>query len=140
MNDAGMKTNQKSGFSLIEVMVAILLLLVLVVGAFMQVSQSGSSIQRMQNTREALIAAEQVMDTYWSLNYDDLESKAGNTENQNVTVNGISMAVQSTFSTGTDSLGIDYVQVAVDINHFGSQDDAIITTRRYAQGFSRAEL
>ena len=135
------KTQNKSGFSLVEVVVTILLLVVIALGGSAVMSQAGGGIQRQQNKREALVAANTVMERIWNQSYSDLESRSDSTLNETVTVNGITMNV--TVDVGvesTDPDGRSYIELSVDVDHLSASDDILITTRRYEFGISRAAL
>ena len=139
-----MKEKNKNGFSLIEVMVAVLLLVVMVVAGAYAMSQAGGGIQRRQNMREAVISANSVLEEYWNLNYDGIVSLAGTTVTRSAVVNGITMNVAITFGNEVNITGAtenqQYVEVKVDIDHLSSTDDIVFTTRRYKYGLSRAAL
>ena len=134
------KTN-KNGFSLVEVMVSVVLLVVLVIGGAAVMYQTGGGIQRQQNKREAIVAMETVMEQYWNQSYPDLQTLGGSTINDTITVNGIAMDVTVDVSAeAADSEGNMYVELKIDVDHLGSSDDVVITTRRYEFGISRAAL
>jgi prepilin-type N-terminal cleavage/methylation domain-containing protein len=135
------KTLNKSGFSLVEVVVTILLLVVIALGGSAVMSQTGGGIQRQQNKREALVAANTVMERIWNQSYSVLQSLSDSTINETVTVNGVVMNV--TVDVGvesTDPDGQSYIELTVDVDHLSASDDIRITTRRYEFGISRAAL
>jgi prepilin-type N-terminal cleavage/methylation domain-containing protein len=135
-----MSRQHKSGFSLIEVMIGMLILAVLVVGAATIMYQTGGIIQRQQNKREAIVAASTVLERYWSMTYADLEGLDGTKENKSTEVNGISMDYEVSIDAQIDSDGDYCMEIVVDIDHMGSTDDAILTARRYPHGLSKASV
>lgn len=135
------KRNNKSGFSMVEVMVAVLLLLVLLQGGAAVMYQTGGGIQRQQNKREAIVAAEAVMERFWNRSYSDLQSIADSIITETVIVNGLTMNVPvDVGAESTDAEGKSYIEVSVEIDHLGPSDDILFTTRRYQFGISRAAL
>ena len=135
------RNRNKSGFSLVEVMVAVLLLVVLSLGGAAVMYQTGGGIQRVQNKREAIIAANVIMERLWNQSYADLQSIADSSDSDTVTVNGLTMTV--TVDVGVESADVDgnaYLELSVDIDHLAASDDIIIKTRRYEYGISRAAL
>lgn len=138
-----MKTKHKSGFSLVEIMVAVLILAVLAIGGAAVMYQTGGNIQRQQNKREALIVANHIVESYWNLNYGDLrDNYAGGTGSENsVVVNGRTMNLTVDFGAESfDGDGNRYIEISVDVDHLGSGDDVILITRRYLYGIGRAAL
>lgn len=141
--------NEKSqGFTFVEIIVSIVLLVVLALGGAAVMFQTGGSIQRQQNKREALVAANAVMEYFWNQAYDaedpaviDIVAREGTTISRSKEVNGKTMTAQVSFSNkALDADGNEYIEITVEIDHLGIEDDVIITTRRYAFGLSRAAL
>jgi len=141
-NTAVMKSKKSEGFSLVEVMVSIVLLLVLVLAGAAVMSQTGGGIQRQQNKREAIIAANTVMESVWNESYAINVARAGTTLNRTNTVNGVVMDVTITFGSEVVDAANNqqYVPIQVDVDHLGSSDDVVLSTFRYRYGLSRAEL
>lgn len=137
-----MKNSKKNGFSLIEIMVAIVVLIVLVLGAASLTYQLGGGIQRQQNKREAVVVANHVAEAFWNMSYDTLKTDyAGTADKRTVTVNGVSRRVTVTVGDEqTDSWGDSYMEFTVDLDHRSSTDDIVFTIRRYPAGLSRAIL
>ena len=136
-----MKLNRKSGFSLVEVMVSIIILLVLALGGAAILAQTGGTIQRQQNKREATVAANTALEQSSSKSFEKLLEDAGSTQAEAVIVNDIDMEL--TIDTGqkiTDVDGRDYVEVSARVSYLGVDDDVFITTRRYEYGLSKAVL
>jgi type II secretory pathway pseudopilin PulG len=142
MKYAGMHPGKnRAGFSLIEIMVAILLLVVLVIGSAAMMYQTGGTIQRQQNKREALLAANAVMEEYWSnTSYDALFGLDGSSIETNVPVNGISMGGLVSIDAVTDEEGKECVEITVGIDYLGAQDNVEISARRYRRGLSKVAL
>lgn len=135
------KKTTKSGFSLVEVMVAVLLLVILLLGGAAVMYQTGGGIQRQQNKREAIMAANAIMERLWNQSYPDLLSIAPRNASETVVVNGLTMNV--TVDVGAESTDVDgnpYLELSVDVDHLNSSDDIVIKTRRYEYGISRAAL
>lgn len=132
-----------SGFSLVEVMVSVLVLVVLLIGGASVMYQTGGSIQRQQNKREALIAANNVLERFWNRSYEDLRDNfADSVSSLNAaSVNGQTMALNVAFSDELiDANGHPYIEITVDINHLSSGDDVVVVTRRYPYGIGRTAL
>ena len=135
-----MKTKNKSGFSLIEIMVAVILLVTLALGGAAVMYQTGGSIQRQQNKREALVAANFAMESFWNQNYDSLRSLGGTQSSTNADVNGQTMTMTvDILPEDVDIDGNSNVVIVIDVDHMGS-DDVIIRTLRYPFGIGRAAL
>ena len=65
-----MKKEQKSGFSLIETLVSVLLLVVLVIGSAMMLYRTGAQIQLMGNKHVAMERARTMMEALRDLKVD----------------------------------------------------------------------
>ena len=136
-----MKNKCKSGFSLVEIMVSILVLVFLVVGGAAVLHQTGGIIQRTQNKREAIVAANYAMETFWNPNYDSLADIQGQQFSTNATVNGKSMTMTVDILTEqTDVDGHNYIDLRIDVDHLGSDADILLHARRYPFGLSKAAL
>jgi prepilin-type N-terminal cleavage/methylation domain-containing protein len=139
-----MKTKHKSGFSLIEIMVAIIILVVLALGGAAVMYQTGGGIQRQQNKREAIVAANRVLEKYWNTTYvanaagKGLADVVGSPIQETVLVNGNTMlgsVMISSGTTGTDN----YYEIMVTIPYM-TGDDVVLTSRRYEKGLSKARV
>ncbi len=137
-----MDNQYKAGFSLLEVMVAILVLAALVLGSSALVYRVNGGIQLEQNKREAIISADSVMEFYWNKSYDDLRDNFSDQSIvKSVTVNGRSMTATIALSAEmTDSSGDNYIEISVDVDHRGTANDIVLVTRRYPFGIGRAPL
>lgn len=134
-----MKNKNKSGFSLIEVMVAVLLLMVMAIGSAAVMYQTGGGVQRQQNKREAIVAANTVLESYWNTTYSDLKAAAVNSPiSDSVLVNGLTMPSSVTISSGQDGgTGESYVEIKVSITYMAGETVDVIS-RRYEKGLSKA--
>ena len=134
-----MKTKHKSGFSLVEIMVAILVLVVLALGGGAVMYQTGGDIQQQQNKREAIVAANLVLENLWNTTYADLGSSPSTPIS--VTVNGITMTVSPVpiLADQTDASGDKYHQIQVSVN-LPTGEPVILTGRRYERGLSKARV
>ena len=90
------KKKNKSGFSLIEVMVAILVLVVLVIGSAAVVSQTGGGLQAQAHSRDAMELVNEIMESAQSADYSSVA--AGTNA---FTRNGISYTVFTTVTEVT---------------------------------------
>ncbi len=107
-----MKTNRKSGFSLIEIMVSVLILVVLALGGAAVMYQTGGNIQRQQNKREAIVAANQVLETIWNTTYTNIGSDP--TTPATVSVNENTMPISVTISSeNTNADGDKYYDIQI---------------------------
>lgn len=135
--------NKKYGFSLIEVMIAVLVLAVLVLGSAAVVYRAGGGIQRQQNKRETIVAANQVLEIFWNMTYADLKGKyaGGSPIARTQLVNGNSLNASVVISEEkTDSHGEQYIEITLDLDHRGGTDDIVFVTRRYEFGLNGASL
>lgn len=136
-----MQASRKAGMTLIEVMVAMLLLAILVIGGASVMTKAGGGVQEQQNKREALVSADAIMERFWNLSYPELQAYGGSTISTNALVNGVSRDV--VVDIGNEALDADtnaYVEVSVTINHSNHADDDVYVTRRYEFGINRAAL
>ncbi|MCF7864074.1 MAG: prepilin-type N-terminal cleavage/methylation domain-containing protein, partial [Kiritimatiellales bacterium] len=113
-----MKSKNKSGFSLIEVMVAALLLAVLAIGGAAVMYQTGGNIQIQGNKRIALELANEVLERYQSMEYKDIPASDTDT----ISVDGIphSVTVNSTkehFPSPSPSVADEYKQIEVRVSY-----------------------
>lgn len=132
-----MKTKHKSGFSLIEIMVAVILLVVLALGGAAVMYQTGGGVQRQQNKREAIVAANQLLEALWSTTYTSLGSNPS-TSTSATSVNGNSMPVTVTISSEqTNADGDNYYDIQISISYM-TGDTVEINSRRYEKGLSKA--
>lgn len=135
-----MKRKKQAGFSLIEVMIAIVILALVILGSAALVFQASGGIQKQQNKREAVVAANTVLERYWNVTYSTLLNDfAGSTETTTETVNGNSMTVTITFSNELVWDGESYIQILVDVDH-ATGEDIQLTSRRYEFGLSKASI
>lgn len=125
-----------------EIMIATLVLAVLVIGGAAVLSKAGGGIQQQQNKREALIAADAVMEHFWNRSYYNLKDNfEDSTIATNVSVNGKSMSVAVTVSSeSTDVDGNPYLELSVSVRSVSGAPSDVYVTRRYEFGLSRAAL
>lgn len=135
-----MKNKNKSGFSLIEVMVAVLLLMVMAIGGAAVMYQTGGGVQRQQNKREAIVAADTVLESYWNTTYSDLEVDVGTSPiSDSVLVNGLAMPRSIIMSSGQDGgTGEKYVEIQISITYMAGETVDVIS-RRYEWGLSKTK-
>ena len=137
-----MSKSKKTGVTLIEVMIAIVILVVLVLGSAAVVYQAEGGIQRQQNKREATVAANQLMEVFWNKSYADLRDNYGGTSvSRTETVNGNAMS--ATISIGAEQPDVNgtlYIEISVDVDHRGAANDIVFVTRRYLYGINKAAL
>ena len=133
------KNKNKTGFSLVEIMVSVLVLVVLALGGAAVMYQTGGGIQRQQNKREALVAANSIMEGVWNRSYESLRADSGSTTSTNEVVNGINMAGSLVISAETNDVDVNpYIELQAEIDHLDAETDVVIKTRRYEFGISRA--
>lgn len=111
------KKKNKSGFSLIEVMVAILVLVVLVIGSAAVVSQTGVGLQEQAHSRDAMELVNEIMETAQSANYSSVASSTNA-----YTRNDISYTVSTTvneFTSTVESNSVVRKKVAINISYDG---------------------
>lgn len=134
-----MKKQNKSGFSLIEVMVSILILLVLIIGGAAVLYQTGGTIQVEGNKRAVLERVRTEFERQRNLDYMVLRARAvnGNPEviNYNEVYNGMSISVSFTnelIATGgilnTMSSGVldnEYIKLSVLATYGTGSDDTV---------------
>lgn len=131
-------TNRKIGFTLVEVMISILLLLIMVLGGSAVMYQTGGGIQRQQNKREAVVAANSVLEGYWNTTYDDLGKLAGTPISTNVAVNGQDRTATIEISTEqNDGDGGKYYELQVSVPWMDGETVDLVS-RRYERGLSKA--
>jgi len=95
------KKKNKSGFSLVEILVATLLLLVLLLAGAMVLYTTGADVQIYGNKRVALELARSQMEGLLSTDYDSLRARAvaaGNPEtgSRTVTTNDVTLGINWT--------------------------------------------
>lgn len=136
-----MRQNEKAGFSLVEVMVSILLLMVLVLGGAAVMYQSGGGIQRQQSKREAVVAANDILEGYWNTSYQNLGHDANNSITTNITVNGRSTASTIEVSPERDDedAGNHYYEIHISVPWMDG-DTVEIVSRRYEKGLSKVQV
>lgn len=132
---------KKSGFTLIEIAVALLVFTTLILGAAAMNRYSGTGIMERQIKRESVVVANHVMERYWNQSYGDLISlSSGSPKGSEETIGTKSVDATAAFSMDSDSRGDDYVLITVTVN-FGDDDDPVVlSTRRYELGLSKAGL
>ena len=133
-----MKTKHKSGFSLIEIMVSVIILVVLALGGAAVMYRTGGDIQRQQNKREALVVANRVLEGLWNTTYADLG--ASPLIPAIVAVNGNSMPVSAVISSEQINVdGDNYRDIQISISYV--QNDTVeLNSRRYERGLSKAKV
>ena len=133
-----MKTKHKSGFSLVEIMVSILILTVLALGGSAVLYHTGGNIQRQQNKREAIVAANHVLEALWNMTYANLGSNP--TKPATVSVNGNTMPVVVTILTGQTNVdGDKYHGIQISISYMAGET-VVLDSHRYAKGLSKAAV
>ena len=116
-----MKTHlsNKNGFTLLEVMVAVVVLATLVLGGSATMSYARTQIERQRMQREAMVVASSVMDAMIygnSVEQLDEWGIAGTDSNTNISLNGVAYSANSTFTSLSDGLGGKYVHVLVTVS------------------------
>ncbi len=128
-----MKTKNKSGFSLIEIMVAALLLAVLAVGGAAVLYQTGGDIQVQGNKRIAMEHARSKLEVLAEVDYLELQARAIAADPEiiifNETHNGVSFSGTITnrfISTGgilydvsSGTLDNEYLELSVRVQSRG---------------------
>lgn len=134
--------NKKScGFALIEAMVAMVLFVVLVLGAAAAARHSGSGIISQQFKRESVVAGGYAMDEQWNQSYSQLKNLAGSSVESVKSVSGRELPCTITYGEETvDARGCSYIQISITIDHGSANDSLTLTTRRYALGLSKAAV
>ncbi len=133
-----MKTKHKSGFSLIEIMVSVIVLVVLALGGAAVMYQTGGGIQRQQNKREAIVTANRVLEALWNTTYASLGASPATPET--VMVNGNTMPVVVTVSSEqTNADGDKYHDIQISISYM-TGDTVELNSRRYEKGLSKATV
>ncbi len=131
-----MKTKNKSGFSLIEIMVAVIILTVLALGGAAVMYHTGGGVQRQQNKREAIVAANRVLEALWNTTYANIGSSPETPST--VSVNGNTMATDVTISDEeTNADGDNYYDIKISISYM-TGDTVELNSRRYKKGLSKA--
>lgn len=131
---------RKRGFTLVEIMISILVLTVLVVGGAAALYHTGGGIQRQQNKREAIVAANSELEKLWSTTYTELGSAAGTTNVINVSVNGRTLPLSTAVSEQVvDANGDRYYELSVSVSPVPN-DTVVLTSRRYERGLSKARV
>lgn len=125
------KTN-KSGFSLIEIMVALLLLLVLLIGGSMVLYETGADVQVYGNKRVALELARTELEGLLDTDYDTLRTRAisgsPETGSRTETWNGVTLGIDWTnrlVSSG-GILGNEYIQLDVAVDFRGTAESVLL--------------
>lgn len=133
-----MKTTYKYGFSLIEIMVSILILVVLAMGGAAVTYHAGGGIQRQQNKREAIVAANSILEALWSATYESLGTNP--TIQTTAWVNGNTMPVNGIISSEQiNEDGDKYREIQISIFYMEG-DTVALTSRRYEKGLSKAPV
>ena len=138
MNDP--KNRKKQGFSLIEIMVAALILSVVLLSAGHLMMQTSVTVQQQQLKREAIVSATTVMERYWNMNYEDLLSYVGSPESSSINVTGIVLDYEVTFTEVTDAEGQDCVEIVTRVYRTDFVEDILVSARRYRYGLSQAAI
>ena len=130
-----MKTKNKSGFSLIEIMVSALLLAFLALGGAAVLYHTGAGVQEQGNKRIALEYGRSAIEGIKYEDYFVLRAKAPNNPvTETKTVNGVSLVITSDITLHgadpTDSdVGIltnEYLEVEALIQYGRSSDETVI--------------
>ena len=133
-----MKTKHKSGFSLIEIMVAVIILVVLALGGAAVMYQTGGGIQRQQNKREAIVAANRVLESLWNRTYVYIGSSPPTSTTESV--NGNAMTTDVVISSEqTNADGDNYYDIQIEISYMAG-DTVVLNSRRYEKGLSKAAV
>ena len=126
------KNKNKSGFSLIEIMVAMLLLAVLVTGGSKVLSTTGGDIQVYGNKRVALELARTELEGLMAVDYFTLRDAAvvGNpqTGSRSETWNGVAAAINWTnrlVSSG-GILDNEYIALDVAVSYRGTDQTVLL--------------
>jgi len=125
-----MKTCRKAGFSLVEIMVSILILVVLALGGSAVLYQTGGDIQVVGNKRVALELAKIEMEGLLAANYDTLRARAVAADPEILSRteihNGVSISIILTNRLAPGGiLGNEYI--ALDVNAvYGAADESVL--------------
>ncbi len=120
-----MKQEDQSGFTLIEVMIAILTLAIVAIGAAALLSQTGTSIWKNAHSRTSTVVANDILEGALKADYDTLS-----TSTETVARNGITYTVATVVSE--QSMPINHKDVVVSV----SQNGETISARTYViKGF-----
>jgi prepilin-type N-terminal cleavage/methylation domain-containing protein len=120
------RNKNKSGFSLIEIMVSMLLLGVLVLGGSKVLSATGGDIQTYGNKRVALELARTELEGLMSADYFTLRDAAvadnPQTDSRSETWNGITAAISWTNQLVSSGgiLGNEYISLDVVVSYRGT--------------------
>ena len=130
-----MKTKNKSGFSLIEIMVASLLLAVLALGGAAVLYRTGGGIQVYGNKRIAMEYARSMIETLKVEDYFVSRNRSSDDPVVTVeTVNGVSLAITTDLTLhGADPadpdvgpLDNEYVELEIQVQYGRSADERVI--------------
>lgn len=130
-----MKTKHKSGFSLVEVMVASLILAALVVGGAAVLYQTGGGVQIAGNKRVAMEYARSEMEAFKIGDYFVLRASAPNTSvTKTETVNEVPLVITTDIILhGADPsdpdvgpLGNEYLELHVQVQYGRYSDEVVV--------------
>lgn len=113
----GKKSPSKNAFTLIEVMVAMIILAVLILGGAFSMSSTGVSLIRQRYYRDAVMVASSIMDdTVYRYDIAQLDAwgNSGSHLVTNLTINGNTYSARTDFTSTTES-GENYVHVLVKV-------------------------
>lgn len=85
-----MKMRNQNGFSLVEIMAAMLLLIVVIMGSAAMIYQTGGGVQKGGNSRIAAEVVNEILELARSIGYKNLIDSS-----TNLTLNGITFSVQT---------------------------------------------
>ena len=132
-----MKTKNKSGFSLIEIMVAALLLAFLAVGGAAVLYQTGGGVQVQGNKRIAMEYARSRIESSKSTGYFVLRALAPNASATTTeTVNGVPLVITTDITLHGDDpddpngsfglLGNEYLELEIQVQYGRSTDETVV--------------
>lgn len=132
-----MKPKNKSGFSLVEVMVAALILVVLVIGGAALLAHAGSNVQVVGNKRVALERARTRMEQLRATDYMVLRERAVAAGNREITTtsetyNGVLLSISSTNQLVSSGgvLGNEYLALSVRASYRGANESVLLHARK----------
>lgn len=146
---------QRSGFSLLEVMIALLLLSVMTIGGAAMMMHSGETLAYQENKRAAIEAANRRMELirstastyfnglnvgqkYWLEYNGTVLVTSGSNPNENILINGSSMPIttevmkiERTKSSGQSYAAVEVYLLTVTVDYRPGSSDTIVLESFY---------